>query len=68
MLQDGQMICQHGPLECAANKLLSCAKRHSEDDAVFLNFTRCVMEQRAAQSAGESVSVAIFFFFLPGKC
>ncbi|XP_050709939.1 gamma-interferon-inducible lysosomal thiol reductase-like [Eriocheir sinensis] len=54
MLQDGQMICQHGPLECAANMLLSCAKRLSEEDAIFLNFTRCVMEQRAAPGAGET--------------
>lgn len=56
-LPDGLVQCQHGPRECAGNLMMTCAKNVTEDDDVFLNFTRCVMDEMRGSDAGEMVGV-----------
>ncbi|XP_037773712.1 GILT-like protein 1 [Penaeus monodon] len=38
--------CQHGPRECAANAMLTCAKKYVSDEQKLMDFTKCLMEMR----------------------
>ncbi|XP_047484583.1 GILT-like protein 1 [Penaeus chinensis] len=38
--------CQHGPRECAANAMLTCAKKYIPDEQKLMDFTNCLMEKR----------------------
>lgn len=48
---DGSPACQHGPAECALNKLLGCALAQHPDTAQWWPFLRC-MEGAALRHKG----------------
>ncbi|XP_042871281.1 GILT-like protein 1 [Penaeus japonicus] len=45
--------CQHGPRECAANAMLTCAKKYIAEEQQFMNFTKCLMEKKRGILSGQ---------------
>lgn len=43
----GELMCQHGPHECALNRVINCAQAHHPDWNVWLPFVRCIEEEAA---------------------
>lgn len=43
---DGSIIfaCQHGPVECHANKIHSCATQHIKDKDVLVKYVSCMID------------------------
>ncbi|XP_029344319.1 GILT-like protein 1 [Acyrthosiphon pisum] len=43
---DGSIIfaCQHGPVECHANKIHSCATQHIKDKEVLVKYVSCMID------------------------
>ncbi|XP_050541946.1 GILT-like protein 1 [Daktulosphaira vitifoliae] len=39
--------CQHGPLECHANKIHSCAVQHIKDGSVLINYLSCMIDDNS---------------------
>lgn len=35
--------CQHGPVECHANKIHSCATRHIKDKNILIKYISCMI-------------------------
>jgi len=44
--------CQHGPVECEGNMMLTCAKEDIKDEGQFMTFTNCVMREFDGSAAG----------------
>ncbi|XP_069985912.1 GILT-like protein 1 [Penaeus vannamei] len=56
---ESTLRCQHGPRECAANAMLTCAKKYISDEQKLMDFTNCLMEKkRGILSATECARVA----------
>ncbi|VVC43698.1 Gamma interferon inducible lysosomal thiol reductase GILT [Cinara cedri] len=43
---DGSIIfdCQHGEVECQANKIHSCAKKHIKDKSILVKYIACMID------------------------
>jgi len=36
--------CQHGPVECEANKIHSCATQHIKDKNILIKYISCMID------------------------
>lgn len=36
--------CQHGPVECRANKIHSCATQHIKDKSILIKYIACMID------------------------
>lgn len=46
MNSDGSItfVCQHGPIECHANKIHSCAIEHIKDKVILVKYVACMID------------------------
>ncbi|XP_071521441.1 GILT-like protein 1 [Panulirus ornatus] len=54
---DYSWTCQHGPEECLANVMLTCAKKYIEDECQLMDFNRCVMKKFTGTAAGPPCAI-----------
>lgn len=53
--------CQHGPIECLANKIHSCAIHNIEDPLLLMKFVTCLINDfEDPENAGSMVCVLFF--------
>lgn len=52
--------CQHGPIECQANKIHSCATQHIKDKSVLIKYISCMIDNNYdPKNIGIDVSITV---------